>query len=307
MKNKKVMLAFLMLLVTAVALTTASYAWFTANTAVSLGNLDVNVTASNGIQVSMNATSWKSTLTTNEIKTTGYLNNKNQFPTTLNAVSTVGSTTTGQFDMFYGELAENGTLSTTLLEEPQSNDAAKYVAFDLFIKSSVDKTIKLNTGSGVTAVNAANSEGTINDTKLKSSSRIGFLKQGTDSTNTPATAIALAGGTKDTQVIWEPNADDHTTTAIGLGAVQGEAKAYSGVKAEGTALSLESLDTEHFAAVSTKTSTVGNLPTDTTVFNITAGITKVRIYIWIEGQDIDCENSASLGTGIRAAINLVAE
>lgn len=26
-----------------------------------------------------------------------------------------------------------------------------------------------------------------------------------------------------------------------------------------------------------------------------AGITKVRIYMWVEGQDVDCENNASGG------------
>ena len=24
-----------------------------------------------------------------------------------------------------------------------------------------------------------------------------------------------------------------------------------------------------------------------------AGITKVKVYMWVEGQDVDCENSAS--------------
>jgi hypothetical protein len=24
-----------------------------------------------------------------------------------------------------------------------------------------------------------------------------------------------------------------------------------------------------------------------------AGVTKVRIYLWVEGQDVDCENAAS--------------
>ena len=33
--------------------------------------------------------------------------------------------------------------------------------------------------------------------------------------------------------------------------------------------------------------------TDTAILNLKAGITKVRIYMWVEGQDVDCENSAS--------------
>lgn len=29
------------------------------------------------------------------------------------------------------------------------------------------------------------------------------------------------------------------------------------------------------------------------VFSLEAGITKVRMYMWIEGQDVDCEDDAS--------------
>ena len=31
------------------------------------------------------------------------------------------------------------------------------------------------------------------------------------------------------------------------------------------------------------------------IFSLPAGITKVRVYMWIEGQDVDCENNASGG------------
>ena len=31
------------------------------------------------------------------------------------------------------------------------------------------------------------------------------------------------------------------------------------------------------------------------VLHLQAGITKVRIYMWVEGQDVDCENNASGG------------
>ena len=31
------------------------------------------------------------------------------------------------------------------------------------------------------------------------------------------------------------------------------------------------------------------------VLQLQAGITKVRVYMWVEGQDVDCENNASGG------------
>ena len=36
-----------------------------------------------------------------------------------------------------------------------------------------------------------------------------------------------------------------------------------------------------------------------------AGVTKVRIYFWIEGQDVDCINWASYGGGVTVDIGLV--
>ena len=53
--RKKVLTAFLMLIVTAVSLTTASYAWFTENTTVSVEDIEVTVDASNGIKISTDA------------------------------------------------------------------------------------------------------------------------------------------------------------------------------------------------------------------------------------------------------------
>ena len=37
------------------------------------------------------------------------------------------------------------------------------------------------------------------------------------------------------------------------------------------------------------------------VFSLKAGITKVRMYMWIEGQDVDCEDDAS---GLNIAFDL---
>ena len=34
---------------------------------------------------------------------------------------------------------------------------------------------------------------------------------------------------------------------------------------------------------------------------LSKGISKVRIYMWIEGQDVDCENNAAIGN---VALNL---
>jgi hypothetical protein len=42
-------------------------------------------------------------------------------------------------------------------------------------------------------------------------------------------------------------------------------------------------------------STVAGFSTNFSGLTLQRGITKVRVYMWIEGQDVDCENSASGG------------
>lgn len=310
MKNKRIFLALLMLLISGTALSTATYAWFSASTQAVLGDIDVNVTASNGIQISMDAVNWKGTLTTADIKGAAYDGNVNQIPTTLTPVSTIGSQTTGNFEMFDGIIDESGAmplLTSTKADAEKSTTAdGHYIAFDLFVKSAANRAIALNTGSGVVATNTANPELPPKDAGLMYSARVAFFNQGTDPTNSPTAAIAKSSGTADTQTIWEPNANLHTVYAANSLGASGVMD-YFGVKAEGDKLdiSLAETDTEHFAEVTTVKSNVGDIPTDA-MFHVTAGITKVRVYIWIEGQDIDCENNASTGTGIKTTLKLKA-
>lgn len=302
MKKKKLVLAFAMLLLSAVALTTASYAWFTANTKLSLGSLDVEVKASNGITVSMDAQNWKSTLTTSEITSAIYTGSTNQFPKVLEPVSTIGSTTAGIFDMYYGVLQEDGSITLTKETDVQdtTGEVGKYLAFDIFIQSTAEKEIELLNSSNVTV------NGEL-DAGLQYSTRVGFLNKGTDATNTPTAARELNSTVE--QTIWEPNSDKHTAVAINsYGAVDGTSYTYLGAKAIGTSVALNS--ETNFGTLSATLRTSKEDKSDwssDSIFTVKAGITKVRIYIWIEGQDIDCENSASLGDGVSAVINLNAK
>ena len=62
---------------------------------------------------------------------------------------------------------------------------------------------------------------------------------------------------------------------------------------------LNSKDATYFAAVTPQITTPATgIAQDNykKVFDIQAGITKVRIYMWVEGQDVDCENNASGGS-----------
>ena len=57
--RKNLKSSLLVLLLIAILLIASTYAWFTANRTVSIDTLEVNVQASNGLQISTNAVDWK--------------------------------------------------------------------------------------------------------------------------------------------------------------------------------------------------------------------------------------------------------
>ena len=51
----------------------------------------------------------------------------------------------------------------------------------------------------------------------------------------------------------------------------------------------------YFKNVDVDISSVNGFTNNIEAFNLRSGISKYRIYMWIEGQDVDCENNASFG------------
>ena len=305
MKKRRILLALIMLIISGISLTTATYAWFTANRAVKVEEIDVKAQASGGIQISADATNWSNEVTLEQLKATGLLNVSNYIPSAaLRPVTTIGvNTKTGAFDFYLGELNDAGDkVKLTSIADSDGH----YVAFDLYFYSATPQTIEFNAGTQVLAKNVGGSGDPV-DAGLKSSVRVGFLVQGNDPTATPATAIALADGGVANQTIWEPNADVHTEYAENMLGASGVMTTYGGKAAAADHVVMTSENTTNFQAVNTslglKTSTEAQVYPSGTIFNFLAGITKVRVYVWIEGQDIDNEDTASLGTGVGVNLN----
>ncbi|MBQ8871510.1 MAG: hypothetical protein IJ018_02040 [Bacilli bacterium] len=301
MKKKKLYSAFIMLLITAIALTTASYAWFTQNSTVSMAGLNVNVTAADGIQISMDAATWKAALTVEDIKGAAYTGHVNQVPDSLVPVSTAGTVANGKLLMYKGSIGANPTTGAQILSAEatveQAGATGDFIAFDVFLLTSAQTQLYLTQDAGVTS---SASKG------LENAARLAFLVEGNVANGATSDAIALTGATS--AIIWEPNNNAHTTSGIANAAnnygISIDATSvvanYQGVNAiipVAANVPLNSSDTTYFQTV-TPTIKTGTAPTGTsTLFTINAGITKVRIYAWVEGQDVDCENDAS-GTDV---------
>ena len=301
MKKRRILLALIMLIISGVSLTTATYAWFTANRQVTVEEIDVKASASGGIQISADAASWSNEVDLTDLRAV----DTNHIPTTaLKPVTTIGANgNTGKFDFYLGELDETGNAVTLTSVDDASNN---YVSFDLYFYSATPQTIVFNEGTQVIAKNVGTPGSEASDKGLKSSVRVGFLVQGNDPTSTPTTARALANGTTTTQTIWEPNADVHTEYATNMSGASG-VMAYMGGKAAATD-PVAMTNTTNFETVTAgthnlKTSTEATKYPAGTIFSFQAGITKVRVYVWLEGQDIDNEDTASLGTGVGVKLN----
>ena len=310
--------SILVLLLIAILLIASTYAWFTANQTVTISTLNVNVQAANGLQISSDGTSWKAVLANEDIMpTTGkveekYSNNTNQIPTELKPVSTAGNVTTGKLDMFVGNVeSDKGkdspnygkyVLTTTKSAEAKGT-SGDFVAFDIFLKVDADTEIVLTKASDVT-------KGTSDDKGLKNAARVAFIKAADGDVKATGAALTdIQGVVPSVQLIWEPNCNIHTDAAVNHGISNygyttttlnnsTVISKYNGVKAATTtAVLLDSADASVFGEVTPTFQTNENNDVDKDVFTLKAGITKVRIYLWVEGQDIDCENTAS-GTDI---------
>ena len=159
---------------------------------------------------------------------------------------------------------------------------------------------------------------------LKQASRVAFVVLGNEAAGADiADIIGMNNGADSPVYIWEPNANLHTDAAIahasntyGINVAEdgddGVMTYYGISKAFDTQIALEDtmeVDENGIFAlvepdyVTTADENAAMVEEGIDTFTISKGITKVRMYMWIEGQDIDCEDSAS-GTSISYNVQL---
>mgnify|MGYP004526395699 CR=1 FL=1 len=311
-KSKKIFIAILMILFTGVILTASTYAWFTANKTVTVSQIDVNVTTSEGLQISTDAVNWKTIISNDDITGVTYTGVTNQLPgqtSSIKPTSTIGEIdpTTGFMKMFVGSVTTNAAgayiLTTTQSIETNSTTSGDFVVFDLYFQTNVASTIYLTANSNVQASGAA--------TGIQNAARVGFVIQGNVAAGTATDTIrALKNDGTVKPIVWEPNFDVHTAAAvkhasdvynITTAQAGGSKLPYVGVKAaitEGANIALNSTDATYFSAITPDIYSVeAGIPTTKyeRAFDLSAGITKIRVYMWVEGQDVDCEDNASGG------------
>ena len=219
----------------------------------------------------------------------------------------------------------------TVQEADNSTTEKNYIAFDLFIKLDYKATeqaptqkVYFTSGTGITTYGAAN-------TYIEYAGRMGFVVQGNAASSSSVDTLRHIKGATAVK-IYEPNYDVHTANGLTnardnyniTGYIPdgetdpvpytqtGNAQAvpYYGVKAafeyddeeDITAQGYTPSGTRLYSTDSTKFDLVEpdyqTTAANTSTFdfmNMSPGVTKIRVYMWVEGQDIDCENTASGG------------
>lgn len=314
--NSSLMALFLI----AMLLIASTYAWFSANKVVTLDGIHAKVSAAEGLQISLDGENWSSNITLNKAALDAVGSDKNSYvwPNELRPVSTDGHVTGGKFEMYSGEVSSDGSYLTGA-----AINNSDYIVFDLYFKNSSSQTtdnLQLNIGTMLQVTN----EALRNITGLENSARMGMIVYDSSAvlTAAPTDVRALAAGEAPKTSIWEPNYNKHITEVV-----TNDARIDSATSAFKT-LALQSITTTKVEGVGDVVANInaatesedaaGNLKAQETMqtdYTLTAAqnmtdinsavvtlkgnaITKAKLYIWLEGQDPDCIDTASTGQSL---------
>ena len=296
-------------------MSTITYAWFSSNRIADLQFFDIHVETDGGLEISENAISWKGEITVDELKNAykTYPTSLNQVPGIMKPMSSGGYVDANGFlNVFYGQADSNGTNSyflTTYRKIEQRttefSNEGDYIAFDVFLKTSAPKSLYLSKDSYVRP-NSGETKG------IENSARIALINEGTLPIETAVETVQKLKTSSEANVImWEPNYDVHTAhgvsnarTIYGIETTTTNANVlpYDGVV--GTVTNSAKVDIRNanannypdlFRRVNVDIYTKSAYDTNNYLFELQPGITKIRIYMWLEGQDVDSENKASQG------------
>lgn len=299
-KKRALISAIAMLIVSAIVLTSATYAWFSMAKRVEVESMELNVTSPEGIQISANTSAFTTKLTVDNIKGTdetaggkrfnAYTGNINNVPTTVKPSSSIFETKNVLPKWFDGAINDQGTMDSYSVDETRGG----FVAFDLFIKVKSATTVKFGSSSVSCDGNA----------ELPTAMRIALINCGTVQENAEASVIqnVLPTNSNSRKVVYEVDASNHTVAAQALGAngimeTRPIASAGLGIECRTDYPNTVALKTYNLFATLATTASAAKI-------DVAAGITRMRVYMWMEGNDVDCANDVA---GSTINFNLVLE
>lgn len=306
-KKRAFISAIAMLIVSAIVLTSSTFAWFSMAKKVEVEAMNLSITSPEGIQLSANATAWTTKLTAAELKgeavspyerfnayegNTNHLLDTNEYLSPATSALMVSS---GFPTWYTGSIDADGMLNITKVTSDTANDSP-FVCFDLFVKLAEDKKVMFDSSTVTCATNAE----TVYAMKM-AVINCGQVIEGADIANVKPSSQTtyIAGlGSKNNAVMYEFNALNHT---IDSGVENGTAdinrntfnKAGTITPAKATDSSANAVlmpnGSSYAAGIEAQRASKDVDPSGA-YFNARAGITKIRVYLYVDGQDCDCAN-----------------
>lgn len=295
-KKRAFFAAIAMLLLSAIVITTATFAWFSLGRSAMASDLDLKVTKQGeGIQISANAVSFTDTLTFEDLNGTSPTNYKapsedyNFFPAVIEpasssfALNSLPAFFTGGIDDATNTLESFATTSgnganingKSGFATPTGEKDAGFYVFDVFVDYTGGETAQLKIGSSNITVKNDETDGTQAIAEAANAMRIGFVNCGTVTKgSTPAQATSGSEA-----VIFATNEEARNTQPITSTGVSG-------------AIAEDSYSVPQSAAGDINVASGYACAVDTgaedQVINIVNGVNRIRVYIWMEGQDANC-------------------
>lgn len=323
-----------LLFITGVLLIFSSYAWLSTTLNVKVKFFDLVVSSDSGLFISLDAVNYSDAVELSsdsvvyDLKKT-YPNHTNQWamggmwPVSSNGIKTPNN---DKFDVYIGDVVKRKNqnkvyikyLNTGIGPEEEPNAMNVYLAFDLFLKnvsgSPKPDNLYFDEGTSVDFAEGVDEEVKSNLSGVINSMRFGVVKIA--STTSKADPIAVQNLTCNNNcqmVIYEPNSTSHSDWSIlkakenNITLVDGVHVPTYGVISKGSRLFMPNgqegtgvpLDTAHFALQNTITDF------EEPIFTLPNGVTKFRVYVWIEGQDVDSLESTSDGAQISIVLNFI--
>lgn len=335
----------LLIAFTAIMLIVSTYAWFSTQKDVTISNLTGEVQVAEGLEISIDGETWSQVIDLEkvDIKTDAYDTNKNLLPEEMLPVSTLGETGGTDLSMLRGNVTNSIELSDIIAcdETVKNISDAKYpgyIAFDIFLKNTsrgdTPNTLQLNSNSSVGVLESGGKA----ESGVQNTVRVGFALYNSvaDTLATATEIISSTTGDSSTisnVAIWEPNSNDHVPYIVKnnnkiVGKTFADQEKVDTFALKKTAIGQTISNIYDWGGTIThlaKQNTLQTTKTDVGNYVIKEGvqdllsatdgtspfqlqpnkISRVRVYVWLEGQDVDCTNYASHGGGIEVDIGLV--
>ncbi len=318
-KKKKIVISIVILFL-GVLLIFSTYAWFSTNLNVKIKQFNMLVAKNGGLSISFDAINFdtsieisRDVLITNLTAT--YPNHRNQWA--LNGLTPVSTNGIAEDNTYFFDIyetdgvsykrnrKEDGFIYATKSSEEKPRSYNSYVAFDVFFKnvtgSPIADHLYFDRSTAITMATEGNNEmrGLVNSLRL-AIVKVGSLPLDTD----PTTLQNIQCEGRCEAIIYEPYSYNHTDLSIEraqkyeINLIDGKTFPTYAMKKEGGPIYVKNnisgsptLDLNYF----TLQNTIHEEDFERPLFEIPDGITKARIYLWVEGQDIDSLETDSSG------------